>query len=636
MDYRREIDGLRGFAVIPVILFHAGFQTFSGGYVGVDIFFVISGYLITSIILTEKQAGTFRLVDFYERRARRVLPALFLVMLVCIPFAWSFFTPKDLKQFSQSIVAVSFFASNIEFFRSSDYFDSASELKPLLHTWSLAIEEQYYLIFPIFMIVTWKLGRNYIFGILLAFATVSLMLAQWGVVTEPKATFYLLPTRAWELLIGAFVAFYLSVKEKPNLAQTTSQVGSSCGFLLVTYAILVFDKHVPFPSLYTLIPTVGTALIILCTTQHTVVGKILGNKLLVGVGLISYSAYLWHQPIFAFAKYRSEEAPSKSLLSVLAIAAIALAYLSWKYVESPFRNKQRYSRRQVFQYGTVLSTCFVAIGLTGYLSNGVFFREADTYFPINYLQTVSAVRNPSVGIDGRPCGSRKAIICEISLFNGAKNFLLVGDSHASDFSVEFRKFVNNRKFSSSQLTVPGCGYMMGHSPQIKNKGECGKAISLLEEALRNKKFDVVIFIGAFYGHAENSSNSTITEDMDSLSSLISLMTDTSGEVWLFTPRYSLSSDPIQAGMFNRLSKIHVDKESSISLVDEHFNRFLSFSNLKIFNARDYLVELGGQPISKFNGHTLDYEPMYTDTNHLTGYGAKLVFDKFLSTRGGWE
>ena len=364
------------------------------------------------------------------------------------------------------------------------------------------------------------------------------------------------------------------------------------------------------------------------------VGKILGNKLLVGVGLISYSAYLWHQPMFAFAKYRSEEAPSKALLSALAIAAIAFAYLSWKYVESPFRNKQRYSRRQVFKYAAVLSTCFVAIGLTGYLSNGVFFREADTYFPINYFQSVSVGRSTSVGVDGRPCEFKKAIICEISLFNGAKNFLLVGDSHANDFSVEFRKFVNDRRFSSSQLTVEGCGYLLSHSTQNKNKGECGKANLLLEDALRNKKFDVVIFIGAFYRHAESSSNSTMTEDMDSLSSLISLMTDTAGEVWLFTPRYSLSSDPIQAGMFNRLSKIHVDKESSIPLVDEYFNRFLSSSNLKIFNARDYLVELGGQRTSKFNGHTLDFEPLYRDTNHLTGYGAKLVFDKFLSERGG--
>ena len=284
----------------------------------------------------------------------------------------------------------------------------------------------------------------------------------------------------------------------------------------------------------------------------------------------------------------------------------------------------------------VNSTCLVAIGLTGYLSNGVFFREADTYFPINYFKTVSAVPNTSAGVDGRSCGSAKASICEVSSFEGAKNILLVGDSHGNDFSVEFRKFVNNRKFSSSQLTVPGCGYMMGHSPQSKNKGECGKAIFLLEEALRNKKFDVVILSGAFYRHAERNSNSTLTEGMDSLSSLISLMIDTSGEVWLFTPRYSLSSNPIQAGMFNRLSNIHIDKESSISLIDEHFNQFLSFSNFKIFNARDYLVELGGQSTSKFNGHTLDYEPLYTDTHHLTGYGAKLVFDKFLSTRGAWE
>ena len=193
MQYRREIDGLRAIAVLPVILFHAGFETFGGGFVGVDVFFVISGYLITTIILGELEQGKFSIVNFYERRARRILPALFLVMLVCIPFAWLWLLPSDMKDFAQSLVAVSVFASNILFWRESGYFDTAAELKPLLHTWSLAVEEQFYVLFPLLLMLFWKLGKRWILVTLgLAFIA-SLALAQWAAYAKPAAAFYLLP-----------------------------------------------------------------------------------------------------------------------------------------------------------------------------------------------------------------------------------------------------------------------------------------------------------------------------------------------------------------------------------------------------------------------------------------------------------
>jgi peptidoglycan/LPS O-acetylase OafA/YrhL len=186
MDYRREIDGLRALAVLPVILFHAGFDSFSGGFVGVDVFFVISGYLITTIILSELEEGTFSIVNFYERRARRILPALFLVILVCIPFAWLWLLPIDMKDFSRSLVAVSFFASNILFWRESGYFDTAAELKPLLHTWSLALEKQFYVLFPLILILFWKIGKRWILVLLGLVCFDDLVLAGW--VTYVKST----------------------------------------------------------------------------------------------------------------------------------------------------------------------------------------------------------------------------------------------------------------------------------------------------------------------------------------------------------------------------------------------------------------------------------------------------------------
>jgi peptidoglycan/LPS O-acetylase OafA/YrhL len=192
MIYRREIDGLRAVAVVPVILFHAGLSLFSGGYVGVDVFFVISGYLITSIFIGED----FSIARFYERRARRILPALFFVMLCCVPFAWMWMLPSELKDFSESVVAVVFLASNVLFWREEEYFAPAAELKPLLHTWSLAVEEQFYLLFPIFLLLAWRFGRNRVFWSICLIGAISLAASEWGWRNNPSANFYLAPTRA--------------------------------------------------------------------------------------------------------------------------------------------------------------------------------------------------------------------------------------------------------------------------------------------------------------------------------------------------------------------------------------------------------------------------------------------------------
>jgi peptidoglycan/LPS O-acetylase OafA/YrhL len=370
----QEIDGLRALAVLPVILFHAGFQTFSGGFVGVDVFFVISGYLITSIILAELEEGNFSIATFYERRARRILPALFVVMLACLPFAWFWLPPYDMKNFSQSLVAVSVFASNIQFWRTSNYFETAAELKPLLHTWSLAVEEQYYFFFPIFLMLMWRLGRRFILLVLATLFVVSLALAQYLAVGKSPGAFYLLPTRGWEILVGAFVAFYVSSNAKIKIPKPANELIALVGFGLITYAILAFDKQTPFPSLYTLAPTIGAALIILSASQATWVGRLLGNKLLVGIGLISYSAYLWHQPLFAFARHGSTEQPGKPLLAALAALSMVLAYISWKYIETPFRDKSRINRRRIFQLGAAGSVLFIALGLAGHFSNGFKVR----------------------------------------------------------------------------------------------------------------------------------------------------------------------------------------------------------------------------------------------------------------------
>jgi hypothetical protein len=400
MKYRKEIDGLRALAVMPVILFHAGFTTFSGGFVGVDIFFVISGFLITTIIINEMDNGSFSLLNFYERRARRILPALFVVMLCTLPFAWFWMQPQDLKNFSQSLVAVPLFVSNILFWRTSGYFDSESELKPLLHTWSLAVEEQYYILFPMFLILAWKLGKKWIISLLLIVFIISILAAEWGSKTQPSFTFYLLPTRAFEILIGSLISFYINHKKGIiSVSESVSQSVSLVGLALVLYAIFAFDSKTPSPSLYTLVPTIGAGLIIMFANSQNLVGSLLGSKIFVGVGLISYSAYLWHQPIFALLKYKSIDGLLSTEFSlILLIIILILSFLSWYYVEKTFR-KNNIRKSNFFLFSLIGSLIFILIGF--YENFNIKIKQSKDFYSKN-----------------------------IEIANTPKKIMLLGDSHA--------------------------------------------------------------------------------------------------------------------------------------------------------------------------------------------------------------
>lgn len=357
--------------MLPVILFHAGFQTFRGGFVGVDVFFVISGYLITGIILTDLQAGQFSVARFYERRARRILPALFVVVLASWPLAWWLLTPLALQAFAGSVMAVVGFGSNILFWRESGYFAPEVELKPLLHTWSLAVEEQYYLLAPLALALLWRGGRRRTATGVGALGLASFGLATWLAPRDAEAAFYLLPTRAWELALGALVAMLPTGTLTARLPRTARELGAVLGLGLILGATLLLDASAQFPGPWALVPTVGTALVILLAEPTGLAGRLLGAPLLVGVGLISYSAYLWHQVLFAFARHAgifpSEPGPAVILIG----ATLALAALTWRYVERPFRDATRVPRRTVAAWAVAGSLALLVTGAAGFHAHGV-------------------------------------------------------------------------------------------------------------------------------------------------------------------------------------------------------------------------------------------------------------------------
>jgi len=340
VGYRPEIDGLRTLAIVPVILCHTGLDVFSGGYVGVDVFFVISGYLIASILFKDISEKKFTLTGFYAKRIRRLLPALIVVVLCCIPLVWLTLLPLDAISFFNSIIGVVTFSSNFIFFTEVGYFQQASELKPLLHTWSLAVEEQFYILFPFFAFLLFKMSNIYRFITVFFLILLSLVLAEYQVYHNPSRAFFLLPARIWELLAGVMTALLainfpvLDRKDRDNFL-------SLVGLLLILYSIVFYDSDTPFPGLYALPPVIGSMLILLFSSTGTIVYSVLANRVAVGVGLISYSLYLWHQPIFAFMRHQ-RFFEVKDVYYLLAIFLVfVLAYFTWRVVEVPCRSNDK-------------------------------------------------------------------------------------------------------------------------------------------------------------------------------------------------------------------------------------------------------------------------------------------------------
>ena len=362
-SYRPEIDGLRALAVLPVIFYHANFSLFKGGFLGVDIFFVISGYLITSIILQDMSSGTFSLKNFYERRIRRILPALFLVILATIILSWMILLPSDMINFSESILYVLTFTSNIFFWQQNDYFDPSGEYLPLLHTWSLAVEEQFYILFPIFLIFAYKLKQNIVFIAFFLLFFSSLGFSEYASVNGKSYSFYFLPTRGWEICLGILAAFYL--RNRKSLSTQRDELFSVIGLSLIIFSIFYLDSKYPHPGLYSLIPTLGTFLIICFSGNSFFIKKVLSFRVLVLIGLISYSAYLWHYPLISLFKYSNHFEVNDFTLFFVILISIFFAYLSWRFIEKPYRNSKKINKKILLFSISIISVLILTFAFIG-------------------------------------------------------------------------------------------------------------------------------------------------------------------------------------------------------------------------------------------------------------------------------
>ena len=395
LQYRPEIDTLRAVAVLAVIIYHAkiylfGNLIFPGGFLGVDIFFIISGYLITSIILKElieKQSFSFK--NFYIKRVRRILPALLFVILASIPFSWIYLYPIDLVNFSKSILYSLGFGSNFYFhFSGLEYGSPEGILKPFLHTWSLSVEEQYYILFPIGLVVVFKFFRKYLIFFLLACFVASLLLADWGSKNFISATFYFLHSRIWELILGSLIAYFEIKLGHRGQSKILCQVFPILGMILISFSFVSFNSETSHPSFYTLMPAIGVALILWFTYGDNFILKILSYNLFVKIGLISYSLYLWHYPIFSFANHLEIFFDNNLGKFLLIIIAFILSVFTYYFIEQPARKTiplKNFFYLLIIFFFIIVTYSVTTIAMEGFL-NRIKVKNYQKEHTFNYLK----------------------------------------------------------------------------------------------------------------------------------------------------------------------------------------------------------------------------------------------------------
>tara|TARA_B100000963_G_scaffold352704_2_gene366305 strand:- start:3899 stop:5797 length:1899 start_codon:yes stop_codon:yes gene_type:complete len=472
-NYKNEIDGLRGIAILPVLFFHAGFSQFEGGYIGVDVFFVISGYLITKILLNSNFRSIKQYFSFLERRVRRLVPALLTVIVFSTLISYLSMYPDQLISFAKSAISSIFFLSNYFFFFDTGYFSSSSDLKPLLHTWSLANEFQYYITLPI-VILCFKKMRMIIL-IFMLFFLISILLAQFGgnfkviypfieknifFFNTPDWGFYFFPTRAWEILSGCFC--YMIERKK----KIQNDFLSFLSLFTIIISFFIFKKTTPSPSFYLLIPIISTMLVILCTRKNSVTYKILTNDLLCFVGLISYSLYLWHQPLLAFSRIYLLD--NKFLHLIIFPMIFVVSFLSWKLIETPFRSN-KINSYQLGKFLFFFVSIIVLLNLTFILNKGFIDEYSSNDKKIlklnnkNEGEFVSKIFNSFIG---NKFGDK-----------GKKKIMIIGDSMAQDFTnlIYYSGISSNLQFSTHRVGA-SCGNLFINTEKFKKNVDQSKYI----------------------------------------------------------------------------------------------------------------------------------------------------------------
>ena len=507
MKYRKEIDGLRGISVLAIILFHSKIEilgiNFSGGYVGVDIFFVISGFLISSIYMRKIHENTFNLKDFYFSRAKRILPALYFMLIASLIVALIIFPPIKLVDFSKSVISVLLFYSNFHFLNfSTNYFSFHSDFLPLIHTWSLGVEEQFYILFPISLILFLNHSKKiFNLSILILFFT-SLIYCQLGgnlnfqspyieeeieLFNQPfYGSFYSTFGRLWEIALGVLLAIY---KDKINkIFIKNIPFIEYLGLLMIILSIIFFDKNIAVPNFFLLIPTIGVSILLVKNNyNNSLVYKILTTNFLIFTGLISYSLYLFHQPILAYSKVFLIQTTLISNFIILSIIFLS-GYISWRFVEIPFRNKNKFSKPKIINFFLIIFVILITSSLVLINKKGLPERY-------NVQELVGNEINLNyVDIDKQKIDLITTYSNQAFPLNNQSNYLIIGDSMAEDLFLSM--YLNSDKFSNINFSLYSPKIRIAEFKDKKNKIK-NKIKNFLQSNLY-KNADYIIISGAYY------------------------------------------------------------------------------------------------------------------------------------------
>ena len=646
--YRPEIDGLRAVAIIPIVLFHAGYKTLSGGYVGVDVFFVISGYLITSIILQQLGQNRFSFKDFYLRRAKRILPALFIVLLFSIPFAVALMLPSALKEFGRSLIYVSTYSANFYFRNSTDYFAPSSDQIPLLHTWSLAVEEQFYLLYPAALYLLWRKNRERALLIIGIAAIVSFALSLLGSRNFPTSNFYLLPTRAWELLLGAIAAFLQRESFSASLdKRLVANALGLAGLGLIVYSVFALNDQIAFPGAYALLPVVGAFLFILYSRRGPLSRALLSARPVVYIGKLSYSLYLWHFPVIVFARFLQigKDIYVGPVSLILLTGALSIA--SFHLIENPIRYS-KLNRRMLVAALATASCVFLALGFS--ISDDTDFYKTYNARQIEFLASLhepqyeqSWSKCSNAAID-EPCvGGDKSAKDEVVLF---------GDSHAFTLFHTLSDELSGKNKKLILYTDGNCPPMLAGENQHYADDCLARNRRIFEAIAQDRNVQAVVlvarwswyiegtpfdnrrggigdksseFLGKFASGSERETlvSELLAETFDKLSEIGKklVIVDSIPEAGWNVPRKILT-------VLEHAGKRRVDLSYDYQTYLKRDQRFASLLEKYRKNRNVDIVEPAAVLCRTFAedkcAQTLNGAPLYMDDNHVNEVGAALI------------
>jgi peptidoglycan/LPS O-acetylase OafA/YrhL len=503
-EYRPEVDGLRAVAIVPVLLFHAGLSAFAGGFFGVDVFFVISGYLITAQLASSDKSGFALLGNFYHRRIRRLFPAIAIVSAVTAVIAYLIMTPSQLRPLFSSFTSTQVFLQNIYLWQNSGYWDQSLETSPLMHTWSLAVEEQFYLIFPLlFVAKSMRNAKSVLVGVAITIFVLSFLGALTRFGTSSTGAFFLLPYRAWELMAGAIVALY-SVNDKRFFKTKPyfSRLISNFGMTIIIIAIILGDESTRHPGLLTLLPVVGTALLIGFGREPSLTSRLLNNKLLVAIGKLSYGLYLWHFPILALWRIDKGTELDGVETTAAMVLTFACSYLMWKFAETPFRDRVRTRNKYVAIVATTGFVALVSIGLVG--QNTVFGKKSNSELALLEAQAnVPDQLDNWVEIDFEaPISGGSMGVTERKSPMG--DVVLLGDSHAGALKDSLSSELERLNLSGVAFIRAGCPPVSNVIMDPPDKFDCTDFNQIIDIVLKDTFVTDVILFSRWTFYAEGT------------------------------------------------------------------------------------------------------------------------------------